>query len=347
MFDGHWGPHTSTWLRENLLYAVIGSLVDLYSQIKSVSEDMEPTAADIERALKETFKDVDNTLVHETVERVLKATSEQSQSVTTSLLAPALSGSCATLAFYDSYSRSLYVACTGDSRAVLGRVIPGANGTARGYEVRELSVDQTGANPAEEMRLLSEHPGETIVKDGRVLGWGISRAFGDANYKLSLEVQEELRSKSLLRYIPFDVKTPPYFTAEPEVTTTRIEPGDFLIIASDGLWECLSSHEAVGLVGLWLDAKSSASIQSISGTLDETYQSEDLPIAHTDNFEDTTVRYRSWNLEKQFVNVDANAAAHLMRNALCGVHDAHRASILQLDAPHSRNKRSESHHHHK
>jgi len=40
-------------------------------------------------------------------------------------------------------------------------------------------------------------------------------------------------------------------TAMPEVRVHKIVPGEtsFLIIACDGIWDCLSSQEAVDLVG--------------------------------------------------------------------------------------------------
>lgn len=50
--------------------------------------------------------------------------------------------------------------------------------------------------------------------------------------------------------------TPPYLTAEPVVTTTNIErKGEFMIIATDGLWDCMSNEQAVKLVEMWLQAK--------------------------------------------------------------------------------------------
>jgi pyruvate dehydrogenase phosphatase len=49
--------------------------------------------------------------------------------------------------------------------------------------------------------------------------------------------------------------TPPYFTAEPEITTTTIRKGDFVVLASDGLWDCLTNEEVVGLVGGWLETR--------------------------------------------------------------------------------------------
>lgn len=41
--------------------------------------------------------------------------------------------------------------------------------------------------------------------------------------------------------IPPNYHTPPYLTARPDVTYHRLTPRDkFLIIASDGLWDCLT-----------------------------------------------------------------------------------------------------------
>ena len=54
-----------------------------------------------------------------------------------SRLAPAYSGSCALVSFYHSESQLLKVACTGDSRAVLGR-----RNAAGEWEAIALSTDQ-------------------------------------------------------------------------------------------------------------------------------------------------------------------------------------------------------------
>lgn len=60
------------------------------------------------------------------------------------------------------------------------------------WKVRVLSEDQTGRSEKEAKRLQGEHPGEEVVRRGRVLG-GLepSRAFGDARYKWTREVQEQ------------------------------------------------------------------------------------------------------------------------------------------------------------
>jgi serine/threonine protein phosphatase PrpC len=47
----------------------------------------------------------------------------------------------------------------------------------------------------------------------------------------------------------------PYLTAEPEVTTVHVKPGDFVVLGTKGLFECLSDEEIVGLVGVWVEER--------------------------------------------------------------------------------------------
>lgn len=68
----------------------------------------------------------------------------------TSML-PAISGSCAIMAMFDTAHRDLYVACTGDSRAVAGVWEPTEDGKGQ-WRVEVLSEDQTGRNPNEAQR---------------------------------------------------------------------------------------------------------------------------------------------------------------------------------------------------
>ena len=57
-------------------------------------------------------------------------------------------GSCALLAMFDTSHRNLYVACTGDSRAVAGIYEETTDGKGT-WRVEVLSEDQTGRNPNE------------------------------------------------------------------------------------------------------------------------------------------------------------------------------------------------------
>ena len=119
------------------------------------------------------------------------------------------SGSCAILALFDTAHENLYVASTGDCRAVAGVWEEDANGKGS-WRADVLTEDQTGRNPSElkrfvqtglheschsfnEHRMQSEHPADeadTVIMRGRVLG-GLepTRAFGDARYKWTQDVQ--------------------------------------------------------------------------------------------------------------------------------------------------------------
>jgi pyruvate dehydrogenase phosphatase len=62
-----------------------------------------------------------------------------------------LIGSCALLAVIDTAHKNLYVACTGDSRAVAGVWEEGPDGNGK-WRVEVLSEDQTGRNENEVAR---------------------------------------------------------------------------------------------------------------------------------------------------------------------------------------------------
>lgn len=94
---------------------------------------------------------LDHELVNKNIEKLL---TDGNKAKAAELLMPALSGSCALLSFYDTNSQMLKVAVTGDSRAILGSF------KDNHWTVRQLSIDQTGANPSEVARIISEHPND-------------------------------------------------------------------------------------------------------------------------------------------------------------------------------------------
>ena len=110
-------------------------------------------------------------------------------------------------------------------------------------------------NPGEVQRVLNEHPLEeasTCLKGKRLLGrLAPLRAFGDARFKWNKMKQEKVLHERGLTALS-DAKefhTPPYLTAEPEVTSYQLRRSDkFLILATDGLWDMLSNEEAVDFV---------------------------------------------------------------------------------------------------
>lgn len=351
VFDGHAGWTTSAKLRQTLVSYVARELNATYKSALQDPKVTFPAADAVDAAIKAGFVKLDHEITHDSVQKVLKS---QSKVVAAEILAPALSGSCALLSFYDSRSKELRVACTGDSRAVLGRRASSGKWTATA-----LSVDQTGGTPSEDARLRAEHPGEPYVTmNGRILG-GLepSRAFGDAIYKWSKETQDKVKNSYFGRSPSKYLKTPPYVTAEPVITTTKVDPsnGDFVVMATDGLWEMLTNEEVVGLVGQWMEKQASTTTNSStsnSGWLQSWFSSQKanaLPIEHHDEGstagQRAPIRQQQWGVptgqDQRFVVEDKNAATHLVRNALGGKDRDMLSALLTLPSPYSRRYRDD------
>lgn len=165
----------------------------------------------------------------------------------------AFSGATACMAHIDGIH--LHVANAGDCRAILG--VQEDNGV---WSCLPLTHDHNAQNQAELSRLKREHPeseDKTIVMDNRLLGVLMPcRAFGDVQLKWSKELQRSVLKRgfdtealNIYQFTPSHYYTPPYLTAEPEVTYHRLRPQDkFLVLASDGLWDVLDNDNVVRLV---------------------------------------------------------------------------------------------------
>jgi pyruvate dehydrogenase phosphatase len=330
--DGHAGAATGLLLKERLIPQVSLGLSTLDNKASNV---------DIINAIKSTFRDLDDGISN-TALLQLKSGADPDSDAVKKVLAPAYAGSCALMALYDPSTYQLRVACTGDSRAVLGKYKENATGS--GYDAIPLSVDQTGYNPKEVERIRLEHPGEEDVinhTNGRVLRFAISRAFGDVRCKWREEDTNLAREKyGGLRPIqpPGIVKTPPYFTAEPEVTETVIESGpahpDFLIMASDGFWDYVSSEDAVYCVAEWL-RRAGKQNQREEWSREEA---TDPKFPFTDEKD-----YLSWRVSKEdFVyESTSNAALHLAQNAFGGRRRDLFIGVMSTTGPISRNVRDD------
>jgi len=356
VYDGHSGWTTSAKLRQVLISFAARELNNTYKAALANAKSPFPAPAAIDQALKSAFVKLDNEICLDSVNKLIKNPSKR---LAAEILAPALSGSCALLSFYDSQTKTLRVACTGDSRAVLGR----RNTQTGKWFATPLSEDQTGSNPNEEARMRAEHPGEDyVIRSGRVLGnLEPTRAFGDAFYKWSRETQERIKKHFFGRTPHQYLKTPPYVTAEPVVTTTNIEPskGDFVVMATDGLWEMLTNEEVVGLVGQWIEQQNKqATSNSSTAWLTSWFKlssPQALPVEKGGNMDKTgriehgkgekPIRQQQWSVHSEdngrFVVEDKNAATHLVRNALGGKDRDMVCALLTLPSPYSRRYRDD------
>ncbi|XP_052875453.1 probable protein phosphatase 2C 38 isoform X2 [Gossypium arboreum] len=134
-----------------------------------------------------------------------------------------------------------------DSRVVLGR---SGRGTKQA-KAMQLSVEHNASIETVREELRSLHPNDPhiVVMKHRV--WRvkgliqISRCIGDAYLKKAEFNKEPLLPKFRLPE-PFQK---PILSAEPSVLVHKLQPDDqFLIFASDGLWEHISNQEAVKIV---------------------------------------------------------------------------------------------------
>ncbi|KAF9948645.1 hypothetical protein BGZ72_009454 [Mortierella alpina] len=352
VFDGHSGWCCSQKVARELAPSVAREL-----ELIRDPKDTRAVAGAIERG----FLKLDHRIVHDSVQRVLE---HPSRHLACSSLLPAISGACALMAYVDLREKDLYVACAGDSRAVMGTVEPKADG-GHVWRAVPLSFDQTGRNRWEVKRLQEEHPGEenTVVSRGRVLG-GLepTRAFGDARYKWTRHIQDMVFELFPAYRLPRpNYKTPPYVTAKPVVRHHKIQPQDrFLIMATDGLWDKLTSDEAVQLVGNLLDGKVGQEEMFLDREEIQNYgrqlrasQTSKHPTKAEDNLKIAQKLEQQQEEEeltppnrvpkgpvsqiRKFTYRDhAHASTHLIRNALGGADDDKVAATLTIPSPISR-----------
>ncbi|KAG7248225.1 hypothetical protein CRUP_024777, partial [Coryphaenoides rupestris] len=115
-------------------------------------------------------------------------------------------------------------------------------------------------------RIRAEHPPsekKTVIRQDRLLGLLMPfRAFGDVKFKWSIELQkrvlesgpDQLHENEHTKFIPPNYHTPPYLTAEPEITHHRLRPQDRFLcsllsveVELRGVVELLSSRALVWL----------------------------------------------------------------------------------------------------
>ena len=214
------------------------------------------------------------------------------------------SGACACVAYVEN--DNVYVANAGDCQAILGR-----QDDDNGWSAIPLSYEHNAQNSDEVKRLRSSHPldeSSTVIKNGRLLSeLAPLRAFGDVRYKWTRTIQNQVLNPWFgTNVIPKNYHTPPYLIATPEVIHHQLTPSDkFLILASDGLWDCMTPEKAVNLVGDFM--LMSNKIGSFKP------QSEGLSLQELHH----TLARRKAALKP----VDENVATHLIRYALGGVHN--------------------------
>ncbi|XP_049394329.1 probable protein phosphatase 2C 60 [Solanum stenotomum] len=219
IYDGHGGPETSRYINDHL-----------FQNLKRFAAEQNSMSVDV-------------------IRKAFQATEDGFCSVVAKQwpMKPQMAavGSCCLVVVI--CNGILYVANLGDSRAVLGRLVR-ATGEVLAIQ---LSAEHNACFESVRQELHSMHPDDpqiVVLKHNvwRVKGLiQISRSIGDIYLKKPEYNREPLYAKFRLRE-PFNR---PILSSDPSITVQELEPHDqFLILASDGLWEHLSNQEAVDIV---------------------------------------------------------------------------------------------------
>ncbi|CAH0401973.1 unnamed protein product [Chilo suppressalis] len=285
VFDGHGGPSCSKVISKRLLNYIAAALLppddlrkylneDLHQGLVETFNDKVELAEELKVIHTNSFKQYLLDLLEEhnagndvgvSLEKaILKLDSDMSNEViepfkkngvvNTKTLSVAMSGAVACVAHIDG--PHLYIANVGDCNAVLGTLTEDNEWIAK-----KITKEHNFENASELERLYSEHPKEetkTIIRRNRLLGdLAPLRSMGDYKFKWSVETISNLLVPLFgPTVIPQYYHTPPYLTAKPDVFYHRLTSKDkFLIIASDGIWDMMTTVQSVKLVGEHMKGK--------------------------------------------------------------------------------------------
>ncbi|XAR73734.1 Phosphoprotein phosphatase [Bertholletia excelsa] len=219
VYDGHGGPETSRYVNDHL-----------FQNLKRFATEQRAMSVDV-------------------IRKAFQATEEGFLSLVTKQWSTkpqiAAVGSCCLVGVI--CEGILYVANLGDSRVVLGRLVK-STGQAIAMQ---LSAEHNVSIESVRQELRSMHPDDPQIVVWKHNTWRVkgliqvSRSIGDVCLKRAEFNREPLYSRFRLRE-PF---TMPILSSEPSISSHELQPDDqFLIFASDGLWDHLSNQEAVDIV---------------------------------------------------------------------------------------------------
>jgi len=166
-------------------------------------------------------------------------------------------GTCAVAAVFDKERQVLYVGNLGDSRCVVGSVCSDSGI----MEAVDMSKDHSATTDSERLRVRQEHAQDpNVIKEQwdeivEEYAWFLknrarfTRSIGDSCMKdvECARFYNERVPDGLAKMLPLPKK--PYVSNKAEVRMRRVARGDqFVIVACDGLWDEMSSCQAIHTV---------------------------------------------------------------------------------------------------
>lgn len=250
VYDGHGGTVAGGWLQSNLSSIVLDQIVSTAGSNGK---------RDMTAILKETFKETDKQLIS-------AFTSEE------------IGHTGATCTVLLATLQKLIIANVGDSEAVLCR-----HGSPLSLTTPHRLTGRSSA-AKEEIERVKAAGG--WIDDGRVCDiLAVSRAFGDAHFKgpgLAALIAEGEEERGWPKGATF---TADLVTVEPDVKVIDIVPEDeFLILATDGLWDAMPTVEVIRWARREFKAKSTAQevAESLVGLALKRYTQDNVAVVVID-----------------------------------------------------------------
>lgn len=246
VYDGHGGSGSSQYLQSNFYKFVNTALGKNRRMMDNYFSNPEQVDLIVQGLMSNAFADADSALIDYIAD----------------LGDPECwSGSTATVCIVNS---SLVICANiGDSKAVL----------CRGGKPIDLSVDHRPSSSSKcgrsEMKRINDAGG--WISQSRVCGiLAVTRAFGDYEFKGGrFELLDELKQSDDKLASSATLETPPVICEPHCCTMQRSQLDEFIILATDGLWDTMNSAQAVTFVRGMMKLNPDQTMQEVADALVE------------------------------------------------------------------------------
>ncbi len=245
VYDGHGGSGSSQYLQSNF-YKFVNSALSKNRRIMNDLSNLNEVDLIVQGFMSNAFADGDSALIDYIAD----------------LGDPECwSGSTATVCIVNS---SLVICANiGDSKAVL----------CRGGKPIDLSVDHRPSSSSKcgrsEIKRINDAGG--WISQSRVCGiLAVTRAFGDYEFKGGrFELLDELKQTDDKIALNATLETPPVICEPHCCTMQRSHMDEFIILATDGLWDTMNGAQAVTFVRGMMKLNPDQSMQEVADALVE------------------------------------------------------------------------------
>jgi len=247
IFDGHGGSSSALFLKRKLFDM-------LKIKIKRQSNNIPFMKSDI------TSSEIAQVISPQSLQDIFRLTDSALIDHIATLGDPECwSGSTATICFIDEHK--IICANVGDSSAVIGRKGKPISLTE---EHRPTSRTKSGRNEIERIAMT----GGWVTQE-RVCGiLAVSRAFGDYEFKGGRsELLEQFRYDGNLQATTSTLHAPPVIASPHVYELNRSTDDEFIIIATDGIWDVMNGSQAVTFVRSKLKSDPMLSMTEVADAL--------------------------------------------------------------------------------